>query len=295
MQGIHVYKINSRLGLKNRPAGGKTFNLGVEDGADAVATPAYLSRFNGSSKTFSYTFPTPETLHSTPYGTVLAQHIKACVTRINSHTHGASVQLAVGGDHSIAACSLLALLTRKNPKQVGYIQFDSHADVNSFATSPSGNFHGMWLRPFIETIDDAALARVFSKRLAPDHICIIGNLILDPGEIALLKKYKIMNISQRTLAKGRMKKFLASYIKHFAHLHVSFDIDVFDKTIAPATGTPNNKGLFPQDVFPLLEIIAQHPSLSIDLVEVNPKKRGVNKTVRLAQDVLTTLLKKNMQ
>lgn len=295
MHRIHVYKINSRLGLKNRPAGGKTFNLGVENGADAVATSAYLSRFNGSSKTFSYSFPTPETLHGAPYGAILARHIKACVARINTHTNGRSVQLAIGGDHSIAACSLLAILTRKNPKQVGYIQFDSHADVNSFATSPSGNFHGMWLRPFIETIDDAALATVLSKRLAPDHICIVGNLVLDPGETVLLKKYKIRQFGKSTVAKGHMKKFLSSYIRRFAHLHVSFDIDVFDKTIAPATGTPNSKGLFPQDVFPLLEIVAKHPSLSVDLVEVNPKKRGAAKTVRLAQDVLTILLKKNMQ
>ncbi len=295
MHSVHIYKINSRLGLKNRPAGGKTFNLGVEDGAEAVATSAYLSRFNGSSKIFSYVFPTPEKLNGTPYGAALARHIKACAKRINTHTNGKSVQLAIGGDHSIATCSLLALLTRKNPKNVGYIQFDSHADVNSFGTSPSGNFHGMWMRSFIETIDDATLAKVLSKRLRPEHICIIGNLILDPGEIALLKKYKIRQLSQRAIAKDRRNTFLSSYIRQFPHLHVSFDIDVFDKTLAPATGTPNGKGLFPKDVFPLLDVIAQHPSLSVDLVEVNPKKRGAAKTIRLGQDVLTRLLQHQIQ
>jgi arginase len=294
MRGIHIYKIRSRLGLKNPPAGSHTHNIGVEDGPDAVVSPSFIAKLPAPSYVSSYAFPKPERVSAPLYRATLARHILSCANDLRAKTNG-GVPLTVGGDHSIGASSLLSLLTRKNPKDVGYVQFDSHADINSFATSPSGNFHGMWLRPFLETMDDVNIAQVIPTRLPTSHVCFIGNMVLDPGEKEFIHKKRLTHFSQKDIRhNGVVKAHLSSMIRRFKHLHIGFDIDIFHASLVAATGTPNDHGLFPSDVFPLLEIVAQHPSISVDLVEVNPKKKGATKTIRLAQEVLTTLLQRQV-
>lgn len=49
--------------------------------------------------------------------------------------------LTVGGDHSIAAGSILAMHDRY--PSLGVIWIDAHADANTPRTSPSGHYHGM--------------------------------------------------------------------------------------------------------------------------------------------------------
>jgi arginase len=290
MRHVHVHKIHSRLGLKHAPYGSTHHNIGVEDGPDAVITKSFIQKLGSIPEVSTYAFPAPESVADRSYRQTLARHIVRCADDLKRKTNGAT-PLTVGGDHSIAASSLLSLLTRRNPHDVGYIQFDSHGDINSFASSPSGNFHGMWLRPFLETMDDPDIAGAIPVRIPTDHVCFIGNMVLDPGEVDFISKNKIKKFSQKDIRhNGIVKGTLRSFMRRFSHIHVGFDIDVFDSHISAATGTPNAKGLLPQDVFPLLAILARHPSISVDLVEVNPHKRGARATVDLAQQVLTTLL-----
>ena len=70
----------------------------------------------------------------------------------------------------------------------------------------------------------------------------------------------------------------------------SFDIDCMDKSEAPATGIPAERGLFLKDIEPYLKIISKHPNLSFDLCEINPKKKGAAKTIKLAQKILLSVL-----
>lgn len=51
-----------------------------------------------------------------------------------------SVPLALGGDHSIAIGSLVG---SARDAEIGAVWFDAHADLNTPATTPSGNVHGM--------------------------------------------------------------------------------------------------------------------------------------------------------
>ena len=51
----------------------------------------------------------------------------------------------LGGDHSVAAGSVsgVAEFYRKQNQKIGLIWIDAHTDINTPATSPSGNVHGM--------------------------------------------------------------------------------------------------------------------------------------------------------
>lgn len=288
VKSILFVKANSRLGLLNAPHRAVEPDIGVEDGPDAVLSEDFLKKYP-NHKIISYVFPLPETITKADYASTVAKHSKELSELIANHLNSTNLLVTIGGDHSISFSSLLAV-TQKY-KDVGLIQFDSHADINAFASSPSGNFHGMWLRPFLGSFDNKEIESLITRKLSPQNLLYIGNLDLDPEEIRFIADHNIKIITRKILVEKprQARDFLLGFLSTHEHIHLSFDIDVFDMSIAPATGIPRS-GLFPKNVHPLLSLIATHPSLSIDLVEVNPKKEGAPQTIALAHQVLEKLL-----
>jgi len=293
-QGICFFKAHSRMGMKNIPIHGTKLNLGVEFGSNAVLTAKFLSQFKNST-VVEYTCPNPENISPRNFNRTLLREIKSFKKIINKNIKPGQTQVVVGGDHSVAFPSILAILDRlpKN-KKLGYIQIDSHGDMNLSADSPTDNWHGMYLRPLIgNDFDIPKINKLITKKLLPQNMIFIGNLDLDEKERQFFESKKIKNITKQDLMKKtkEINNFLNKFIINFDHLHLSIDIDGFNHSIAPATGIPAQNGLLAKNTTPLLKIISKHPDISIDLVEVNPKKPGIKKTTQLAQQLLTTLLK----
>jgi arginase len=283
MKKIHIYKAYSRLGLINVPHKQKSPNLGVEEGPNGV-----LANFNfdSSSQVDAFEFSTPEKIDKNKYLEIIAEESKKFVQLITQTIQPNDIQLVLGGDHSVSFPSLIALFERIDPKNIGHIQFDSHTDLHLVSTSPSGNFHGMWLRPLVDGFDNNDISRLVQKQLPPKNLLYIGNLDSEPEEIRFMKEHTI-----KTLSKDEVNiQKVASFTSQFTHIHINFDIDVFDPSISPATGTPPLRGFFEKDIFPILSLLSKHPSISIDLVEVNPQKPESQKTINLARQVLDTLL-----
>ncbi|PJC66541.1 hypothetical protein CO018_01610 [Candidatus Beckwithbacteria bacterium CG_4_9_14_0_2_um_filter_47_11] len=289
---VHFFKADSRLGMINLPYGEEQLNLGVEDGPDAVLSEKFVSTFQSCPGITKYKFPFPEDIDRLDYEPALYRSLKEFGEVINQNLKTNEIQVVVGGDHAVAMSSLIAVLGRMPAASVGYIQFDSHGDLHTFATSPSGNFHGMWLRPFLGQFDKPMIDSLVPQKLQPNQILYIGNLTLESEEVTFMHRNQITNLTREQLVAEPWKSrlFLEKFLKRFPHIHVSFDIDVFDKSVVKATGTPSKAGLFLEDVDPLLELLAQHQDISIDLVEVNPKKAGADGTIKVAREVLTKLL-----
>lgn len=283
----HFFKAHSRLGIINIPHGGTERNVGVEYGPDAILSKSFLDSYQNPPVS-SFSFPLPEEIDQNTYTSQIAHSSKKFCDFINARLQPGEMQVVIGGDHSVAFGSLLAVLKRVENKKIGYVQFDSHGDVNLFSSSPTGNFHGMWLRPFIGDFDNTEIQNLISETLRPEQLLFIGNLDLDPEEQKFFTDKKISNISKSNSVA------LEKFIRKFDNIHISFDIDVFDKKLVSATGTPARHGLTVHEVFPLLSIISKAKSISFDLVEVNPKKRGAKKTIKLAQDVIEKFIPKTL-
>src|SRR5258708_30363790 len=69
--------------------------------------------------------------------------------------------VVLGGDHSLAAGSVAATadFLRRTNKPLGLIWVDAHGDMNTPATSASGNVHGMPLASLLGP-EPAELARI---------------------------------------------------------------------------------------------------------------------------------------
>ncbi len=163
MKKSHFYKAKSRIGLTHPPVRQTEFNYGVEDGAEAILTSEFVSQFP-DSKITNFIFSDPDKIPSTDYVAILVKEFVDFKNIINNTFESDEIQLVVGGDNTVTFSSFLALLERVGDiSKVGYIQFDSHGESNSYEGSDSKNFHGMYMRPFFDEFDIEQINRLIPK------------------------------------------------------------------------------------------------------------------------------------
>ena len=76
-----------------------------------------------------------------------------------------------------------------------------------------------------------------------------------------------------------------------AGIHVSFDLDVCDPSIAPGVGTPVKGGLDYREAHMVMEMVADSGLLrALDLVEVNPILDDRNTTAILGAELALSAL-----
>ena len=291
MKKMHFFKAKCRLGLQNKPIGQKDFNYGVEDAPDFILAEDFLWQL-ASYRISTFVFPKPEDVSQDRFIPELVRQYGDFRRLIERNLGPGETQVVLGGDHSVTFGAITALLARvPNANDIGYIQIDSHPDMNLYSESATKNWHGMYLRPIVDSFDIPEVEALVPKKLAAKNTWFIGNLVMDPGEEKFFKKQNIRNIDRLHLLRDRIsfERELKEFVANFKHLHVSFDVDGLDKTVVSATGIPAEDGLRLDDVWPLFDILFKHPNLSFDLVEVNPCKPGAAAAVKLAQDILLML------
>jgi arginase len=78
------------------------------------------------------------------------------------------------------------------------------------------------------------------------------------------------------------------------HLHVSFDVDFLDPSIAPGVGTTVPGGPNYREAQLVMEMIADSGRMgSLDIVELNPIIDKRNRTAKLAVDLVESLFGKS--
>ena len=114
---------------------------------------------------------------------------------------------------------------------------------------------------------------------------------MDEEESEYFKIHRLENINRSDYLENKEAVIskIKAFLEEYEHIHINFDIDIFDQNIAGATGIPGD-GRWGSEVFEILKFISTHPSASLDLAEVNPKKEGAEKTIKLARQILKTIL-----
>ena len=184
--------------------------------------------------------------------------------------------LTIGGDHMIAFDSIAYQLSMHESKRVGVIWIDAHADINTKSTTNSFNKHGMVVSNLMK-IDDSIYTHHSFNALLPENIVYVGLRDVEPKEQELIDEFKIENCSSDQIHMSGVYHYLYHALKWTLkdcdHIHVSFDVDVMDPIIFPATGTPVDKGLDYNQVMEITRILKNdHRVKSMDMVEYDPTK-----------------------
>jgi arginase len=213
--------------------------------------------------------------------------------RVRNATEGGLMPLVLGGDHSVALGTLGGLASLHGPG--GVLWFDAHADLNTPATTPSGNVHGMPLA--------AALGRAGAgfeadswplPALRPEHVAVIGVRSLDPGERQVVKDDGIAVYTISDIDRRGVEPVLRDAIERVSgapFVHVSVDLDLVDPDVAPGVGSPLRGGLSYREAHLMMELVAESGLLgSLELVEVNPILDHENATAQLAVELAASAL-----
>jgi len=195
----------------------------------------------------------------------------------------------LGGDHSMAMGTVAGALTRA--ERVGLLWIDTHGDFNTPETSPSGNVHGMVVTSLMGMCPPPLV--IGRKRLPPEHIVMIGTRELDPPERLALRQSGVKVMTMRHVDENGMAEVVREaldYLGDVAALHVSFDMDSLDPSVAPGVGTPVSGGLTAREAHLLMEMLADDGRVySLDLVEVNPILDEYNRTAQVAVELAASL------
>lgn len=213
-----------------------------------------------------------------------------------------ALPLSLGGDHSLAAGSVAAAsaFMRRRGKPLGLIWIDAHGDMNTPASTESGNVHGMPLAALLGG-EPAELARVAGDEPAvqPKHTVLVGIRNLDEKEKELVRAsrahiFTMKDIDRLGMAEV-MERALALASRGTGGIHVSCDLDVCDPTVAPGVGTPVKGGLSYRESHVAMEMVSESGKLtSLDLVEVNPTLDIRNTTAELGTELALSALGKRI-
>ena len=208
--------------------------------------------------------------------------------------------IMLGGDHCLAIGSIAAVAAyaRAQGKKLRVLWLDAHADFNTSDITPSGNVHGMPVACLCGLGPDV-LVNLGAPRpaLKADEIRQIGIRSVDRGEKQLVKEHGLDIYDMRYIDEIGMRRVMEEALEGVdadTHLHVSFDVDMLDPSIAPGTGTRVPGGVNYREAQLIMEMIADTGRMaSLDLVEVNPALDKRNATARLAVQLVESLFGKS--
>jgi arginase len=208
--------------------------------------------------------------------------------------------ILMGGDHCLGIGSITAVANhcRATGKQLRVLWLDAHADFNTHEVTPSGNIHGMPVACLCGIGPDVLTSLGGSvPSVAPAQVRQIGIRSVDEGEKRLVKEHGLDVYDMRYIDEVGMKRTMEEALAGVdadTHLHVSFDVDFLDPSIAPGVGTTVPGGPNYREAQLVMEMIADSGRLgSLDIVELNPMLDTRNQTARLAVDLVESLFGKS--
>jgi len=186
--------------------------------------------------------------------------------------------LMFGGDHSNALANIRASWERAGKPSGGLamVHFDAHLDtVDALWGEKFGH-----ASPFIRAIE--------AGYVDPARMISVGvrGPLNSKGDLEYAAKHGVRIVSPERL-RDEGVGLLSSFVKELggAPAYLSFDIDCFDPSAAPGTGTPAVGGLTVAEGLASLRALAGVELLGADVVEVLPDRDPAGVTALLAAQV----------
>ncbi|MCA1334429.1 agmatinase [Pseudooceanicola marinus] len=187
-----------------------------------------------------------------------------------------ALPVVIGGDHSINIPCINAF---EGQEPFHVVQIDAHLD---FVDERHGvrYGHGNPMR--------RAAEKPYVTGLTQLGIRNVSSTAKDGYDDARAMGSDILSVRQaRTLG----TEALLRRVPEGARIYLTIDIDAFDPSIAPGTGTPSHGGFLYYEVLELLDGLARRNEVvGIDLVEVAPDYDPSGSTTTLAAQILMNLI-----
>lgn len=159
----------------------------------------------------------------------------------------------IGGEHSVSIGAFKAVA--KKYKDITFLQFDAHADLRE-------NYEG--------SAYNHACAMHQAMQLAP--IVQVGIRSMCQEESSFVNDEK-MFFRHQIRENSNWQSEVLNQLSH--NVYITIDLDVFDPSIMPSTGTPEPDGLLYFEVISMIKKVARHCNIvGFDVVELCPNKQN---------------------
>ena len=204
--------------------------------------------------------------------------------------------VVIGGDHTSALGFHTGLARAYG--ETGIVWVDTHPDLNTPETSPSGNIHGMVLAGLLGRGSELMLATTTTCQTRQEHVAMVGvRGDIDAGEQMWLDEGKINcmamdEVRERGLATC-MRAAVDTANQGEAGFGLTIDIDVIDPCEAPFVATPVNGGLSVEECAKALSDLPHKDRLlGMEVVEFTPRddsdaEAGVELVTKLVSGVFS--------
>ena len=202
--------------------------------------------------------------------------------QVYDHVKMGRLALQIGGDHSMAMGTISGIargIKERFGEDIKVIWVDAHADINTPETTESGNLHGMPVSFLANLVQEKIEGLEWIEPcLKPENLVYIGLRDVDKDEKEILKKFKIKAFSMHEIDRYGIGRIVDMTIEHLSKgendqspIHLSFDIDALDPSVASSTGTPVRGGLTFREGHYICEALhATGRLVGLDMVELNP-------------------------
>jgi arginase len=224
--------------------------------------------------------------------------IRTLSARAFALARSGAIPIFLGGDHSLSMGSIngVARHWREMGRELFVLWLDAHADYNTPATTLSGNMHGM-AAAFLcgEPGLDGLLGEEPRASIAPAQLELFGTRSIDKLEKDLLRDRRVSVADMRQIDEfgvGVLIRRVIDKVKASGGvLHVSFDVDFLDPSLAPGVGTIVPGGATYREAHLVMEMLHDSGLVrSADIVELNPFLDERGRTARTAVELIGSLL-----
>jgi len=198
--------------------------------------------------------------------------------------------ITIGGDHVIGISTGLASI--KKHKDIGILWIDAHPDYNTYETTITGNLHGM---PLAEAtgVNGTEMSYFHDENyIKPTDTVVVGARSIDPGEQDNLNKNDVLVISTNELRKDIYSSMEKAFNRTNKKLHISFDLDLIDPTLARGVSVPEVDGITFEEAEVIFDYLIEHKNriVSLDIVEYNPLRDKDDVTLKFAIKLLNKVI-----
>jgi N1-aminopropylagmatine ureohydrolase len=181
-----------------------------------------------------------------------AEDLEAIAAEVAGIIHKNGVPAILGGEHTVTIGALKPFVD--NGTKFGVVQFDAHADLRDFYEN--------------NPLSHACVMRRVHEMNIP--FVQIGIRSLSEEEHIFRQTQNIKSFDAANLYSGGIPSEILP--RDFpAQIYITFDVDCFDASIMPATGTPEPGGLHWYQVMELLhKVAATRKICGFDVVELAP-------------------------
>jgi arginase len=222
---------------------------------------------------------------------------RALSTRACELARSGAIPIFLGGNHTLSMGSVngIARHWHETGRELFVVWLDAHADYNTPTTTLSGNMHGM-SAAFLcgEPGLDGLLGEEPRASINPDQLELFGIRSIDKREKDLLRDRRISVADMRQIDEfgvGVLMRRVIDKVKaRHGVLHVSFDVDFLDPSLAPGVGTMVPGGATYREAHLVMEMLHDSGLVrSVDIVELNPFLDERGRTARAAVELVGSL------